>query len=58
MAGQDGTSAAAQIGNIIKSKPNVVSKYRNGLIAAGLIESAGYGKVDVAMPGLGQYLRR
>lgn len=57
MAGQDGASTAAQIGHAIGSKPNVVSKYRNRLIAAGLIESAGYGKVDFAIPGLRQYLR-
>ena len=57
MAAQDGPSAAGQIGAILKSKPNVVSKYRNRLIAAGLIESAGYGKVDFAIPGLRQYLR-
>jgi hypothetical protein len=57
MAGQDGPSTAAQIGQTIRSKPNVVSKYRNRLIAAGLIESAGYGKVDFAIPGLRQYLR-
>ncbi|MCU1532625.1 MAG: hypothetical protein JWO49_2196, partial [Arthrobacter sp.] len=57
MAEQDGPSAAAQIGQLIKSKPNVVSKYRNRLIAAGLIESAGYGKVDFAIPGLRQHLR-
>ena len=57
MAGQDGPSAAGQIGTILKAKPNVVSKYRNRLIAAGLIESAGYGKVDFAIPGLRQYLR-
>lgn len=57
MAGQDGPSTAAQIGTAIGSKPNVVSKYRNRLIAAGLIESAGYGKVDFAIPGLRQYLR-
>jgi hypothetical protein len=57
MAAQDGPSAAGQIGAILKAKPNVVSKYRNRLIAAGLIESAGYGKVDFAIPGLRQYLR-
>lgn len=57
MAGQDGPSTAAQIGQAIRSRPNVVSKYRNRLIAAGLIESAGYGKVDFAIPGLRQYLR-
>lgn len=57
MAAQDGPSAASQIGGILKAKPNVVSKYRNRLIAAGLIESAGYGKVDFAIPGLRRYLR-
>lgn len=57
MAEQDGPSTAAQIGHIIESRPNLVSKYRNRLIAAGLIESAGYGKVDFAIPGLRQYLR-
>ena len=57
MAEQDGPSAAGQIGSILKAKPNVVSKYRKRLIAAGLIESAGYGKVDFAVPGLRQYLR-
>ncbi|MDJ0358462.1 ATP-binding protein [Paenarthrobacter sp. PH39-S1] len=57
MAVQEGPSAAGQIGNMMKAKPNVVSKYRKRLIAAGLIESAGYGKVDFAIPGLRQYLR-
>ena len=57
MAGPDGPSTAAQIGAAIGSKPNVVSKYRNRLIAAGLLESAGYGKADFAIPGLRQYLR-
>jgi hypothetical protein len=57
MALQDGPSAAGLIGNIMTAKPNVVSKYRKRLIAAGLIESAGYGRVDFAIPGLRQYLR-
>ena len=57
MAAQDGPSAAGQFGAILKAKPNVVSKYRNRLIAPGLIEPAGYGKVDFAVPGLRQYLR-
>ena len=56
MAEQEGTSAAGQIGSILKAKPNVVSKYRRRPIAAGLIESAGYGKVDFAISGLRQYL--
>ncbi|QOT18584.1 AAA family ATPase [Paenarthrobacter sp. YJN-5] len=57
MAAQDGPSTAGQIGGILQAKPNLVSKYRKRLIAAGLIESAGYGKVDFAIPGLRQYLR-
>ena len=57
MASQDGPSAAGQVGAILQTKANVISKYRNRLIAAGLIESAGYGKVDFAIPGLRQYLR-
>jgi hypothetical protein len=57
MAEQDGRSAAGQIGSILKAKPDVVSKYRRRLIAAGLIESAGYGRVDFAILGLRQYLR-
>lgn len=55
-AGQGGPSTADQIGQAIRSKPNVVSKYRNRFIA-GLIESAGYGRVDFAIPGLRQYVR-
>ena len=58
MDAQGGPSAAGQIGAILKAKPNVVSKCRNRLIAAGLIESIGYGKVDFAIPGLRQYLRQ
>jgi hypothetical protein len=57
MAAQDGPSAAGQIGAILKAKPNIVPSYRNRLIAACLIESAGYGKVDFAIPGLRQCLR-
>ncbi|MFF2317877.1 hypothetical protein ACFVTE_16585 [Arthrobacter sp. NPDC058097] len=54
MATQDRPSASGQIGAVLKAKPNVVSKYRNRLIAAGPMESAGYGKVDFAIPGLRQ----
>jgi hypothetical protein len=57
MAREDGPSAAGEIGGIMKAKPNVVSKYKKRLIAAGLVESAGYGKVDFAIPGLREYLR-
>lgn len=57
MAAQDGPSAAGQIGAILKAKPNVISKYRNRLIAPGLIDSEGYAKADFAIPGLRQCLR-
>ncbi|MGO4235495.1 hypothetical protein [Pseudarthrobacter sp. YAF2] len=40
-----------------KPSPNVISKYRNRLIAAGLIQSAGHGKVGFVISGLRQYLR-
>ncbi|SKB73444.1 hypothetical protein SAMN05660916_02389 [Arthrobacter sp. 31Cvi3.1E] len=57
MAAQNGPSASGQIGAILKAKPNVVSKYRKRLIAAGLIESAVYGRIDFAIPGFRQYIR-
>lgn len=40
-----------------QGQAHVISKHRNRFIAAGLIESVGYGKVDFAIPGLRQYLR-
>ncbi|WP_245827880.1 hypothetical protein [Sinomonas mesophila] len=39
------------------SRLNTVSNYRARLIEAGLIEQAGYGRVDFAIPGLREYLR-
>jgi len=36
---------------------NLVANYRSRLLAAGLIEAAGHGKVDFAIPGLRQHLR-
>ncbi len=36
---------------------NYVSVYRNRLLAAGIIKTAGYGKVDFAAPYLREYLR-
>ena len=57
MAEDDGPSIAGDIGRRIGAKTNLVANYRSRLLAAGLIESAGHGKVDFAIPGLRQHLR-
>lgn len=57
MAEDDGPSAAGAIGQRLVARTNLVANYRTRLLAAGLIETAGYGKVDFAIPGLRQYLR-
>jgi hypothetical protein len=58
MAIDEGTSTAADIIQRTGSSPTLVAKYRTRLLATGLIESAGHGKVDFAIPGLRQYLRK
>lgn len=57
MAEDDGPSLAGDIGRRIGAKTNLVANYRSRLLAAGLIESAGHGKVTFAIPGLRQHLR-
>ncbi|MDQ4504121.1 hypothetical protein [Sinomonas sp. ASV322] len=57
MAEDVGPSAVGDIGHRLGAKSNLVSNYRTRLLDAGLIESAGYGKVDFAIPGLRRYLR-
>lgn len=57
MARADGPSSAGTIGALMGAKPNLVSKYRSRLMAAGLIDSAGYGQFDFAIPGLRSHLR-
>lgn len=57
MARADGPSSAGDIGRLIGAKPNLVSKYRSRLMAAGLIDTAGYGYFDFAIPGLRNHLR-
>ncbi len=58
MAEDDGPSAAGDIGQRLGgAKTNLVANYRTRLLAAGLIESAGHGKVAFAIPGLCRYLR-
>ena len=57
MAEDDGPSVAGEIGRRIGARTNLVANYRSRLLAAGLIQSAGHGRVDFAIPGLRQYLR-
>lgn len=58
MAIDDGTSATGDIIQRTGSSPTLVAKYRTRLLAAGLIESAGHGKLVFAIPGLREYLRK
>lgn len=57
MAEDGGPSSAADIGRRIGARTNLVGNYRARLLAAGLIDPTGYGKVDFAIPGLREYLR-
>jgi hypothetical protein len=57
MAEDDGPAVAGDIGRRIGARANLVANYRSRLLAAGLIEPAGHGKVDFAIPGLRQHLR-
>ena len=57
MAKDDGPSQIADIAERMDRPVNYVSVYRNRLLAAGIIKTAGYGKVDFAAPYLREYLR-
>lgn len=57
MAEDDGPSKTADIGRRLGNASNTIGNYRSRLIDAGLIESAGHGLVDFAIPGLRNYLR-
>jgi hypothetical protein len=58
MAQDDGPSIAGDIGQRLKAKTNLIANYRSRLLAAGLVEPAGHGKIDFAIPGLRHYLRK
>lgn len=58
MAEDGGPSVAGDIGRRIEAKPNLVANYRARLLAEGLIERAGRGKVTFAIPGLREHLRK
>lgn len=57
MSQDSGISEVSAIGLRLGARPNTVSNYRTRLIEAGLVEQAGYGRVDFAIPGLREYLR-
>ncbi|KHL01423.1 ATP-binding protein [Sinomonas humi] len=57
MAQDDAASEVGDIGRRMSARPSLVGKYRARLIDAGLIEPAGYGRVEFAIPGLADYLR-
>jgi hypothetical protein len=51
-------SSTADIATRLGNGRNTVSNYRSRLIEAGLVQSAGRGFVEFAIPGLREYLRR
>lgn len=58
MSVDDEPSRTADIIARTGSGPTLVAKYRTRLLAAGLIESISHGRVDYAIPGLREYLRK
>lgn len=58
MSQDEGPSASGEVGKRLGAKSNVVANYRARLLAAGLIEAPGYGKLSFAIPGLREYLRK
>lgn len=57
MALDDGPASTADIGQRLGDRRNTVSNYRSRLIDAGLVQSAGRGILDFAIPGLREHLR-
>ncbi|WP_091032374.1 ATP-binding protein [Microbacterium oxydans] len=57
MAEDDIPATTADIGRRLGDKKNTVGNYRARLIASGLIQPAGHGRVDFAIPGLRGHLR-
>lgn len=57
MSEDDGPVTTADIGRRLGDRKNTVGNYRARLIDAGLIQPAGRGRVDFAIPGLREHLR-
>ncbi|MFZ4896434.1 AAA family ATPase [Plantibacter sp. Mn2098] len=58
MAQDDDPSTTADIGHRLGNAKNTIGNYRARLIDAGLIEPAGRGRLDFAIPGLREHLRQ
>lgn len=58
MSEDDAPSTTADIGHRLGDQKNTVGNYRARLIDAGLIQPAGRGRLDFALPGLREHLRR
>lgn len=56
MAEAAGASSTTDCGRRTGMRSNAVGNYRMRLMDAGLIEPAGYGPVDFAIPGLREYM--
>lgn len=57
MAVDDGAATMKDVAERMDVNANYASQYRLRLIAAGMISSAGHGRVDFALPGLRDWLR-
>lgn len=58
MSEDDGPSMSADIGRRLGDRKNTISNYRARLIDAGLVQPAGRGRLDFALPGLREHLRQ
>lgn len=58
MSEDDGLSTIADIGRRLGDQKNTINNYRARLIDAGLIQPAGRGLLEFALPGLREHLRR
>ena len=56
MSEDDGPSNTAEIGRRLGDAKNTIGNYRARLIDAGLIQPAGRGLIDFAIPGLREYI--
>lgn len=57
MAQDEGDSSTGEVARRLGVTPSYASTYRARLIAAGVIEPTGYGRVDFTIPYLREYLR-
>jgi len=58
MSEDDASSATADIGRRLGDQKNTVGNYRARLIDAGLVQPVGRGRLEFAIPGLREHLRR